>query len=232
MMHGCEEVPSMRSLVFVIIYSVYSNFCIAAPAVTSDDGREIILNDDGSWSYASTDRFATTIDGRRVRLMQDGSWSYTGEKSLAGQKVAVDQKYIEGQSLELKLDDLVIETTRGKKSQSHKSARKKTHSVFYINVTVDKTAAKAVKIALGNDDFTVEDTDGRKYPILSVKPAKLSIKPGEYSSIIVHADGSPHWWTTEAMTVTANKKIFDSVRDITLSKALSEAKRKEVEGFE
>ncbi len=204
----------------------------AAEQIVSDDGREVQLNADGSWEYKSTDRFATTADGRRVRLSADGQWAYTGEKSAEGQKVAIDQKYIDEQSLDLVLSDLVIETTRGKKSQSHKNSRKKTRSVFYITLSLDKAAEANLSAALNSKDFTVEDTDGRNYPVQRVEPETVMIKPSGEAVITVYADGSPHWWTTKSMTVNVNKKVFASSKAITLSRGLSDAKKRDVESFE
>ena len=46
------------------------------------DGREVILNSDGTWKYFSTDRYVNTKDGTRVRLKDDGSWQYMGNAPL------------------------------------------------------------------------------------------------------------------------------------------------------
>ena len=220
----------MRGVLSIVLLLAFQ--AQAAQEVTSDDGRQVQLNKDGSWVYTSTDRFATTPDGRRVRLSDDGQWSYTGEKSAQGQKIAIDQKYIAEQSLDIVLTDLVIETTRGKKSASHKNSRKKTRTVFYITLSLDKNAGAELSLPLKTSDFTVEDTDGRDYPVLQLSQEALAIKPGNEAVVAVYADGSPHWWTTKSMSVKLNKALFSSSKTITLSRALSDAKKKDVEGFE
>ncbi|ARN75061.1 hypothetical protein [Oceanicoccus sagamiensis] len=204
----------------------------AAEQIVSDDGREVQLNADGSWEYKSTDRFATTADGRRVRLSADGQWAYTGEKSAAGQKVVSDQKYIDEQSLDIVLSDVVIETVKGKKAPGSKNPRKKTRSVFYLTVNLDKSAEADLSATLNTRDFTVEDTDGRNYPVTAVEPDLVSIKPAGEAQITVYADGSPHWWTTKSMTVTVNKTVFASNKAISLSRPLAEAKKKQSDSFE
>lgn len=215
----------MRVLLFIVL--LFSVQIQAAQRIFSDDGREVQLNPEGSWEYTSTDRFATTADGRRVRLSADGQWAYTGEKSAAGQKIAVDQ-----QSLDIMLGDLVIETVRGKKSPGSKNSHKKTRSVFYIILGLDKTAKTDFSVALNARDFTVEDTDGRNYPVTAITPGNVVIKPAGEAVITVYADGSPHWWTTESMTVKISKVVFSSTKAITLSRAMSDAKKKQSERFQ
>ena len=220
----------MRVLLSIVL--LFSVQIQAAQRIVSDDGREVQLNPEGSWEYTSTDRFATTADGRRVRLSADGQWAYTGEKSAAGQKIAVDQQYIDQQSLDIMLGDLVIETVRGKKSPGSKNSHKKTRTVFYITLGLEKTAKTDFSVTLNASDFTVEDTDGRNYPVTAITPANVVIKPAGEAVITVYADGSPHWWTTESMTVKISKAVFSSTKAITLSRAMSDAKKKQSERFQ
>ena len=220
----------MRVLLAVIL--LFSAQTQAAKAIVSDEGREVQLNPDGSWEYKSTDRFATVADGRRVRLSADGQWSYTGEKSAAVEKIALDRQYVDQKSLDIVLSNLVIETVRGKKSPGSKNPRKKTRSVFYITLGLDKTANRAFSVALDANDFTVEDTDGRSYPVTAVTPANIAIEPADETVIAVYADGSPHWWTTKAMVIKINKAVFSSTKTIALSRAMSVAKKKVSDSFE
>ncbi len=46
----------------------------AAQVVISDDGREVLLKDNGTWEFRSNDRYANTPDGRRVRLKENNTW--------------------------------------------------------------------------------------------------------------------------------------------------------------
>ena len=229
--------PVLYHVFAVLIISVFlAGQAHAAQEAVGDDGRTVRLNDDGRWVYITTDRFATTPEGKRVRLKQDGSWQYTGEISAdetgAGRRVASDRKFLDDQSVELALADLVIETIRGKKSAAHKNSRKKTQSVFHLNITVAKDAAEAVTLSVQNSDFAIEDTDGRQYPVVRVKPAVVRVKPGAEATIIVRADGSPHWWTTKSMSLTLDKTLFARQKNIVLIRTMSSAKKKTVDVFE
>ncbi len=225
----------MRVSVFVglILFWWGAGPLYAAQQAVGDDGRQVQLSDDGSWVYSSTDRFATTTDGKRVRLKQDGSWVYTGETSIDNNTTATAGRvYIDEQSLEVVLSDLVIESMRGKKSAAHKNSRKKTQSVFYLTISLEKEAAKAFTLSIQHDDLVVEDTDGREYPVTSVKPALVTVEPGKEVSLVVRADGAPHWWTTKSMRLTLDKTLFSGRKNTVLAHALSHAKKKKVERFE
>jgi len=201
-----------------------------AESVVSDDGREVQLEDDGSWHYKTSDRFATTAEGKRVRLKDDGSWSYTGEIT-APKRALEDQVFVEAQSLAVVLTDLVIETYRSKKSESHKASRKQTQTVFHVSFSVAADAANSVAIALETTSFSVEDSDGREYPIISVAPLAATISPGDEFTVVVRADGSPHWWTTKSMSLIMHKGSLAGSERFVLTHSMSSAKKKSVQGF-
>jgi uncharacterized cupredoxin-like copper-binding protein len=204
-----------------------------AENIISDDGREIRLNDDGSWEYLSADRFATSASGKRVRLMESGQWELTGELALpTATHVAKDVKVGVGeQAMEVQLARLSVETKRGKKSESHKSTSKKTQTVFTLNLSLEKSAKAVQRLSVNERDFKVEDSGGREYDVISVTPEQLSILPGEEASIVVRVDGSPHWFTTKAMSIVIDKSALDSDKDVELTKAMSDAKKLTVDEF-
>ena len=51
-----------------------SLFSIAGQVVVDDLGRQVQLNDDGSWVLISSDRYAISHQGERIKLRPDGSW--------------------------------------------------------------------------------------------------------------------------------------------------------------
>ena len=109
-----------------------------AEQVVNIDGREILLKDDGTWAYASSDRFADTKDGQRVRLKQDGSWQYVGNAPLTS------KQQVRTTELDLKLQKVVIETNE-KKVQ--KNTRVRTQTVFYVGLGYSaqaKTMAESI----------------------------------------------------------------------------------------
>ena len=218
------------SLILCCLVSANSE---AAERVIADDGREVQLNDDGSWEYLSSDRFATSATGKRIRLMDNGTWELTGELAVpAATLVAEDIKMVVGeQPMEAKLARLSIESKRSKKSESHKSSSKKTQTVFALNFTLGKQAEEVQALSFSEDDFEVVDSGGREYDIVSVTPARLSLSPGEETTIVIRVDGSPHWFTIKAMSIVIDKMALGSEQDLELSKPMSEAKKTTVDGF-
>jgi hypothetical protein len=93
----------------------------AAQEVIIVDGREVLLKEDGTWTYNSTDRYANTNDGRRLRLKDDGSWQYVGNAPLTTTEQAGTT------NLNIKLQKVVIEKFE-KKVQ--KNTRVKTQKYF------------------------------------------------------------------------------------------------------
>ena len=111
--------------------SLYSYAAEQTNTVHSDDGREVVLDADGSWYFKSGDRFATAADGRRVRLKADGNWEYSGEVVQARSRVS-DAFFIGQQQLHLAIETFVVQT---KRSESHKNSRKKTRMLFSLQIT-------------------------------------------------------------------------------------------------
>lgn len=218
------------SLFCLCVVTIHSH---GAENVISDDGREVRLNDDGSWEYLSSDRFATSTSGKRIRLMDNGKWALTGELALpAATQVAKDIKVGVGeQAMEVELALLSVETKRGKKSESHKSSSKKTQTVFTLNLSLAKDAKEIQPLTVNEGDFKVEDSGGREYDIVNVTPAQLSISPGQEASIVVRVDGSPHWFTTKAMRIVIDKSALGSDKDVELTKAMSDSRKLTVDEF-
>ena len=73
-------IKTITVLFIAITLALSSSTHAAQTLATGEDGREVILNDDGSWAYKSTDRYANTGDGRRILLREDGSWEYVGNQ--------------------------------------------------------------------------------------------------------------------------------------------------------
>ena len=201
----------------------------AAEEIIADDGREVQLNDDGSWSYTSTDRFATSAAGKRIRLKADGSWVYTGDETAVGLQLISDRKYVAEQFLQVSLRELVLDTARGKKSESHKNSPKQTQMVFYLSIHMDQKAKGSVDIGFNTADFSVQDSDGRNYPVILVVPATATLQPGGETEVIVRADGSPHWWTTKSMSLTLAKSVFSSQQELVLTRSMATVKKRKVD---
>lgn len=149
---------------------------------TGDDGREIRLNNDGSWDYLSTDRFATSADGTRVRLKENGRWEFIGNAP------SVSAESVRTEALAVTLSDLVTEFNKQKVG---KNTRYNSQTTFYLSVKVSAYGEAVTPRLAHHNLFKVTDSHGHVYPIIEVTPQLKQLQPGEEYSIAVRADGSP-----------------------------------------
>lgn len=197
----------------------------ARQQVINVDGREVLLNEDGSWNYASTDRYANTADGRRVRLKEDGSWQYTGNTPMA------TKEQVRTAELDIKLQKVVIETF---KKKVQKNSHIRTQTVFYLNLEHSPQAKNTIHfnkrdIAL----IKVKDNNGRNYPVLSIKPGVSELAPDSKTTLVIRAKKSPSIWdAVKSMNITFNVGIFGIEEAITLSQRVIDFNEENVDGFE
>jgi hypothetical protein len=217
----------LKPFIFTItlLLAPASNALSANQEIITDDGREVMLKDDGTWVYRSTDRFANTTDGRRVRLKEDGSWQYTVNTGITSGNQSRTTK------LGMKLQKVVIEKYT-KKMQKNK--RIKTQTVFYVNLMLPQTAKNHINIKKTDaTSITVKDNSGKSYPIFSIKPDTAILKPGTDLTITIRANGSPLFWDNdESMEVVFNPGIFGIQEPISLSQKIITFDKKDVDGFE
>lgn len=201
------------------------NTVSADQQVITDDGREVLLKEDGHWEYRSTDRFADTEDDRRVRLKEDGSWSYTGNAPLKS------KAQVRTTDLDIKLQKVVIETH---KKKTQKSSRIKTQTVFYVQL--NSSALAKTDISIKNSDISlveVKDNNGKSYPVLSIRSDNPGFQPGTKSTLEVRADKSPSIWDdVKSMEIIFKSGIFGIQKQITLSQRTIDFDKENVEGFD
>ena len=204
----------------------------AVEDVLSSDGRMVRLHDDGRWEYLSEDRYATTADGEQVRLKPDGSWEVTDEPvAQRAPPVLPASAALPGSEVKVELQDVVIETVRGKKSGAQKTASMKTRTLFYLSFSLPAAAQSPASLAIAATDFALIDSAGREYTILSAAPADLTLQPGQETTITVAADGSPHWFTTKFYELTIRGALSGSDKDVALKRNLSGVKKVQVDKF-
>lgn len=213
-----------QSLTALLLLSL-SNTLFASQEIINIDGREVLLNEDGSWQYRSTDRYADTADGRRIRLKEDGSWQYIGNAPLAS------KEQVRTTDLGLKLQKVVIETHE-KKVQ--KNTRVKTQTVFHLNLQYSSQAKTDIDIT--KDDIAniqVKDNNGKNYPVLSIQPNSVKLQPGTDTTIVIRADKSPSIWDdAKSMEIVFSPGVFGIQQPITLSQKTIDFDKKKVDGFE
>lgn len=198
--------PPTRFFMLIFLLLLAGGAHSADKKLITDDGREVLLNDDGSWEFRNTDRFANTDDGRRVRLKQDGSWHYVKNKAV--------QATTKTPGPLIKLEKVVIEKHERK---ALKNTRVKTRTVFYLqleNTTQGKLAA-AIK---GSDISLIEvkDNNGKNYPV-------TAIKSGTNGSAAVYAEKSPTILDdAKSMEITLKAGIFGLKKPLTLTERISD----------
>jgi len=217
-----------RSITFTLAILLFIPVSYAEqvlPEVVTVDGREVMLNKDGTWKYLSTDRYVNTKDGNRVRLKDDGSWQYVGNAPLTS------KEQVRTTELNIKLQKVVIESYE-KKVQ--KNVRVKTQTVFYVQLENSSQAKQNISINKSDASFIeVKDNNGKNYPVLSIKPDTAQLKPGTKITLVVRAKKSPSLWDkAKLMEIIFNPGIFGIQKPVTLSQRTIDFDRKKVDGFE
>jgi len=187
-------------------------------------GREVLLNDDGSWTYQSTDRYADTKDGNRIRLKADGSWQYVGNALLTS------KQQVRTAELDVALQKVVIETF---KKKSNKSSRIKTQTVFYLDMALSSLATNTVNIT--NKDMAnikIEDDTGRVYPVLSIQPSPFTLNADDKITLSIRAEKSPSFLDdVKSMTISLLPGIFNLKETISFTQKTIDFDEEKVEGF-
>ncbi|MBE9559768.1 MAG: hypothetical protein IMF15_03215 [Proteobacteria bacterium] len=222
-----KKLPAAATFITIVtlLLLTISNTLSADQQVITDDGREVLLKEDGSWEYRSTDRFADTEEGRRVRLKEDGSWSYSGNVPLKS------KAQVRTTDLDLKLQKVVVETH---KKKTQKSARIKTQTVFYVQL--HSSAQAKTDISIKDSDISlieVKDNNEKSYPVLSIRSDNPDLPPGTKSTLEIRADKSPSIWDdVKSMEIIFKTGIFGIQKQITLSQRTIDFNKEDVEGFD
>ncbi len=197
---------------------------LANEQIINIDGREVLLKEDGSWKYQSTDRFANTKDGRRVRLKEDGSWSYVGNAPLQS------SEHVRTTDLDIKLKKVVIETYRVK---TQKSQRIKTQTVFYVQLSNSPQAKTTIKIT--DSDITqieIKDNNNKIYEVLSIRSDTSTLEPGKDTTLVVRAKKSPAIWdNAKSMKITFEAGTFDLHQAVTLNQRIIDFEKEDVDNL-
>ena len=201
----------------------------------ADNGREVILNDNGEWEYANDDMYATTKEGNRVRLSPNGKWQPVKQTAAPAPKPAPvyqpaapvyqsatpasvprDRVILADQNQGLTLDQVVIETHR---EAVGKNTRKRSNLVFYLD-----TEGQAV--SLNPNDIWVQDSKGRDYPVFAVNQGKSPV--GNHPRLVIRANGAPRWWGVKYFSLQFKPNSIGNSQTIELRKTMSDVVRKEV----
>ena len=209
--------------ILLLLIAINDNV-FAAQEVIIVDGREVLLNEDGTWRYHSTDRYANTNDGRRLRLKEDGSWQYVGNAPLT------TTEQVRTTNLNIKLQKVVIEKHE-KKVQ--KNTRVKTQTVFYV--VLENSAQAKKNISIKNSDISlieVNDNNGKNYPVVSLQPGSIQLKPDTNTTLVIRAEKSPSMWDdVKSMEIVFKPGMFGIQKTIILKQMTIDFDEEKVDGF-
>ena len=193
--------------------------------VLTDDGREVLLREDGTWEFVSNDRFANTDDGQRVRLKQDGTWEYAGHAPMAS------PTRVRTTELEIRLQRAVIEVQEEK---VQKNKRVKSQTVFQLSLQASPLARDVINITEQDAALIrITDNNDRVYPVVSIRPAPFELKPQAQMTVMIRADGSPQWWkNVKYMKIELGPGLFGLREPVTLRQDVGDIEKKKVDGFE
>ena len=216
--------PKFLIQLILLAIAVYGPILLADQAVLTDDGREVLLKQDGSWEFLSNDRFANTGDGRRVRLKADGSWEYMGNAPL------MTSAQVRTTELDIQLQRGVIETHEVK---VQKNTRVRSQTVFYVSLSLSPQAESSISIH--EDDASlirITDNKQRSYPVVSIHPGDKTLEPGSSTNLVIRADGSPQWWkNVKSIRLEFSPTIFGIEEPVTLIQQLDDIEKQKVDGF-
>lgn len=211
--------------------------CVPALAdedVISDDGKEIRLYSDGTWTQLSRDRYATAPDGRRFKLKPDGRWEVIVDEQAGGIAQLNGDAGGTAMSKERASSGTAVLLTRVETqkvvTKMIKSNRADTRTVYYLSVR--NSGEAPIDLAeLPADAIQAVDSKGRQYKILSITTEEGAIQAGRSQQIIVVSDGSPRWFGVKYMSLhIAQNALGDNPRMV-LSKNLHDVETRIVEAF-
>jgi len=193
--------------------------------VMSDDGREVLLKEDGTWAFRSTDRYAYTKDGKRVRLKADNTWEYTGKRVLISNPV------IRTTTDDIELQKVVIEIH---KEKVHKNVRTVSQTVFYLNVNV--SPGSEGNLTLSRADLSriqVRDNKGNSYRVLSATADAAGMSPDSEQTVSIRVEGSPSIWSdARSMELELLPDVFGIKEAVILNLKIRDIEKERVDGFE
>jgi len=218
------KIPVTLIALVTLLFTPISQAKTPKQEIINVDGREVILNDNGTWEFLSTDRYANTKDGIRVRLKEDGSWQMIGNAPLQS------KEQVRTTDLDLKLQKVVIETYE-KKVQ--KNTRIKTQTVFYVDLAFSSQTKKSITVS--KDDIAlieIKDNNGKNYPVVSIQPDDAQLQADTKTTLVIRAEKSPSIFDdVKSMNIVFQKGIFGIIEPITLSQRTIDFNKENVNGF-
>ena len=209
----------------VSILLVLASSAIAEEVVVSDDGRQIRLNDDGTWVQVSQDRFATNAQGQRIRLRADGSWNVI---SASSEDIVRSGSIPNTASLQ---DEPVIFLKNVEILRREIKRAKSTHAETRMRYTigVDNKTEQTVALDL-TGPFEATTNRGGEYPLLSAD-GPSQVLAGQQAEVVVVVEDSPAWFGVKFLSLEVPAKAIGNAGARLLNKNMNEVKRINVDDF-
>lgn len=202
----------------------------AAQTVITDDGREVLLKDNGTWEFRSQDRFATSGDGSRIRLKDNGQWermSQAPSRPVAAPAISQQSIPVVGPATSsrptavataspvnvnlLRVENHVYQEKR------QKNSRYDARTVFVVSVNVPANGGSVAPKFNRFNLFEVEDSRGKDYQVLSVSPQPDVIQAGSTLKFNVTVDGTPTGilaFGANAIELRIDRSVFNTPQDL------------------
>ena len=228
----------IRQLLHLSTITLCAGYCLSVDAqeiVIDSDGRQIQLNDDGSWSMLSRDRFATNEAGERIRIRADGTWAISDSTNSTPAQTSKPTSATSGQAHKPALDALVsvylagVEIQR-KQLKQQKRQRTETRTIYTVRLVNNSDSSVALTNNLKNN-LVASSSRGTQYDIESVRLPSPTIAPGNQGDITVIAIGSPQWFGVKYLSLEFAETTFGSSARRILRKDMGDVVRTDVEEF-
>lgn len=214
----------MRYSLFFALFAFTQLAQAESTSAIADNGREVVLNEDGSWTYKSNDIFATTETGQRVKLQPNGQWQAV-EKAMAPAPISTPRQPVQYVTVQnpaldtfgdIRLDLMTIETQR---ETVGKNTRKRSNLVLYVDTGDSLITPAAAKLK-------VMDSKGREYPVFSSE--RGTSQPGGQPRLVIRAKGAPRFWGVKFFSLQLAPGTLGNDQGVELRKPMSDVLRKEV----
>mgnify|MGYP001380320818 CR=1 FL=1 len=213
-----------KALIFSGFGALLSVGLLADQIIISDEGREVLLREDGTWEFLSEDRFGTLKNGTRIRLRSDGRWSVGKNEdewvSMPARLLRASKDTLTLEGIYFNLSKVVIESERGK-NRKNSTLRAQIIAELVIDPTTKKFSLPE------KSSLKVTDSRGREY---EAKTISLISEQGNSSIVLrIILNGAPRWWGVKFFKFEFNSGAFGQGVPIELTKAMSEVFRFEVD---
>ena len=213
----------LKKSVYVQIAYLLSSPSLADQRILTDAGREVLLKDDGTWTYLSDDRFGTLKDGSRARLQSDGSWEIVEDEvgliTIPAQALKRSEDTIRADKFYIEISGITIESQRGK---NRKNSTLRAQTLVDIKIEANSFDPSGIN----RDLIRVSDSRGRFYEIKKII-VRENISDKQNVGILL--DGAPRWWGIKFFAIEFDKGFLGNDRKVRLRKSSAEITRLEVD---